>query len=95
MYYFQDFVEMFAQVLFNGNIDMAGIVILFAVFIIIGFIFSSISANLQYLLPIYFALTILFGALNIVSLDITVILCIVIAVLGAITIRNVTQGRSA
>lgn len=89
----QSIMEMIAQLVTGGDVQLAGLLVLMAaVFITMG-IMGAMRAPIEYSIVPMFPLAILFGAMGVISTEVSFLLIIFSGILIALQVRKMVAGE--
>lgn len=90
----QGIIDIIGQTLCGGSTQLAGLLVMVAVFFVMLVIFASVKAPISYALAPMMIVDLIFGALGIIDATISMFIIIICAVLMAKSARDLVGGGS-
>lgn len=91
---FMGIIEVIAQTFCAGSTQIAGLLVMMAIFFVMLAVFAVVRAPMQYAVAPMIIVDIIFAALGIINSTVSFIILIVCAVMMARTVRDIVGGGS-
>lgn len=88
----QTMIEVIAQTICGGDVQIAGLLVMIAVFFVCLVILASLRAPITYSVVPLLLISIFFTALNIINVALGFVLIIITAVIVAMEVRRTVTG---
>lgn len=89
---FQGIVDLLAQTVFAGSVEVAGLVVMMTVFLVLVIILANIGASPIYALVPLIILDIIFASLGVLNTTVAFLILILSAIMTAISARSIVGG---
>lgn len=89
---FTALVDMLAQTVFGGSIEVAGLVIMMCVFFVLIVVMANLGASPIYALVPLIVLDIIFASLGVLNTTVAFLILVISAVVTAVAARGVVGG---
>lgn len=86
-------IDVLAQTFTNGDSQLAGLLVMLAMFLLMLVVFANIKAPITYSLVPMIIVTIIFGAIGILNTTLSFLIIIVCAVFVAAQVRGLVAGE--